>query len=63
MVCGTFTITQIDTQDVDGVVKRFELNQPPPLKVIKAQQADGTWTVVATFPPCPANTTHDPGNS
>jgi hypothetical protein len=60
MVCGTFTMTQIDTADVDGVVQRFQANQPSPKSVTKNQQQDGTWTVVAVFAPCPANTSHTP---
>lgn len=61
MVCGTFTITQISSDDVDGVVQRFNANNPPPLSVTKTQAQDGTWTVTATFPPCPENTTHSSG--
>jgi hypothetical protein len=58
MICGTFTITKIASGDVDGVVERYKATRPPPLSVTKTEAPDGTWTVVATFPPCPANTTH-----
>ena len=61
MVCGTFTINRIASADVDGVVQRFNANDPPPLSVTKAQDADGTWTVTARFPPCPENMTHSSG--
>lgn len=58
MVCGTFTLKKIADADVAGVVARFKANVPPPLSVTQTKQADGTWTVVATFPPCPPNTSH-----
>lgn len=63
MVCGTFTINQIPNGEETGVVARFRANVPPPIDVKSSQDADGTWTVIATFPPCPANTTHDPGDN
>ncbi len=61
MVCGVFTITGISDADVAGVVQRFKQNVPPPLSVTQTRAADGTWTVTATFPPCPPNTTHSAG--
>jgi hypothetical protein len=61
MVCGTFTMAKVSADDVDGVVQRYQLNDPPPLSVTKQQEADGTWTVVATFPPCPDTVTHSTG--
>jgi hypothetical protein len=60
MICGTFTITKISDADVDGVVARFKATVPPPLSVTKTKQSDGTWTVVATYPPCAANVSHSP---
>jgi hypothetical protein len=62
MVCGTFTITQIAAEDVDGVIARYKANKPPPVSVTKTKAPDGTWTVTATFPPCPPNTSHSTGN-
>ncbi len=58
MVCGTFKVEKIPDDEVDEVVERFETNVPPPTSVTKSKQADGTWTVIATWPPCPDNTTH-----
>lgn len=59
MVCGTFTLTKIATSTAaDAIVTRFKTNVPPPTSTTKTQEADGTWTVTATFPPCPPNTTH-----
>jgi hypothetical protein len=62
MVCGTFTLTKIATSEVDGVVAGYNANNPRPISVTKTKAADGTWTVTATFPPCPANTSHSTGN-
>lgn len=59
MVCGTFTMTQVPANNVAGVVARYKANVPPPTSVTSTQQPDGTYTVVAVFPPCPPNTTHD----
>jgi len=61
MVCGVFTVNGISDADVAGVVQRFKQNVPPPLSVTQKRAGDGTWTVVATFPPCPDNTSHSPG--
>jgi hypothetical protein len=58
MICGTFTLTGISDADVAGVVARFKATVPAPLSVTQTKQADGTWTVVATFPPCPTNVSH-----
>lgn len=60
MVCGTFTMNNIPQTNVDAVVARFKANKPPPTSVTKNQAADGTWTVIAVFPPCPADTSHTP---
>jgi hypothetical protein len=61
MVCGTFKLKKIASDEVDGVVERFKVNDPAPLSVTKTQEQDGTFTVTATFPPCPPNTTHNTG--
>lgn len=52
MVCGTFKINGVTDSEVTGVVARFWANVPPPIKVTPTMNADGTWTVTATFPPC-----------
>ncbi|MBV9785975.1 MAG: hypothetical protein JO264_19405 [Acidisphaera sp.] len=63
MTCGTFRITDIGDDEVDGVVKRFNANRPPPISpASKKRQPDGLWTVTAIWPPCPPNTSHDPGS-
>jgi hypothetical protein len=61
MVCGTFTTSNIPDGKQQGVIDLYKANAPPPTKVDSAKQPDGTWTVVATWPPCPAGTAHDPG--
>jgi hypothetical protein len=62
MICGTFTVKNIPTNEVDGVVARFQATVPPPTGVpTKTRAADGSWTVIATWPPCPASTTHSAG--
>lgn len=58
MICGTFTVTKISDADVAGVVARFKATVPAPLDVSQTKQADGTWTVVATYPPCGDNVSH-----
>ena len=63
MVCGTFSIGSIPDGQQDAIYNGFESNIPPPTSVTKTQGADGTWTVTAVWPPCPAGTTtaHSPG--
>lgn len=58
MICGTFTLKDIPATQVADVVSRFKATIPAPTSVSKTKQADGTWTVVAKYPPCPPNTTH-----
>lgn len=58
MICGAFTVTKIRDADVAGVVARFKATVPAPLDVTQTKQPDGTWTVVATYPPCAANVSH-----
>jgi hypothetical protein len=64
-ICGTFTMTDVPDVNADGVVKGFKDNIPPPTNVTKTKNADGTWTVVAKWPPCPDGTTvnHDANNA
>ncbi len=63
MICGTFTLTKISDTDVAGVVARFKATLPPPLNVTQTKQSDGTWTVVATYPPCASNVSHSASGS
>jgi hypothetical protein len=62
MVCGVFTTSSIPDGDQDDVVDLYKANVPPPTTVTSTKQADGTWTVVATWPPCPPNTQHSAGD-
>ena len=52
MPCGVFTVTDIPPDRVDDVEAGFQLDKPT--KIEKKQQQNGNWTVIATFPPCPA---------
>jgi hypothetical protein len=63
MVCGVFTTSKIPEGEQDSVVALYKANNPPPISVIAAKQADETWTVVATFPPCSPNTIHSPAST
>lgn len=65
MICGTFTMDKIPDGQQDSVYNGFKTNVPPPTSVTKSQNADGTWTVVATWPPCPGgtSTSHSPNNA
>jgi hypothetical protein len=51
MPCGVYTETDIPAADLDEVLAGIALDSP--ISVTKTQQPDGTWTVVATYPPCP----------
>ena len=63
MPCGTFTIKNVQPAQVDQVMAQFQANDPPPTSVTKTADGSGTYTVVATWPPCPADTTHSPSGS
>jgi len=63
MTCGTFTIAKVTAASLDQVMGDFKANVPPPTSVTSAPDGDGTFTVTAVFPDCPANTTHDPVGS
>jgi hypothetical protein len=58
MVCGTFTTTNVPDGEQAAVAALYRANVPPPTEVTSTRQADGTWTVVATWPPCPTDTSH-----
>jgi hypothetical protein len=62
MICGTFTMTDIPDAEADVIVASYKSTKPPPTSVTKTKEADGSWTVVATYPPCPATTTHAAGS-
>jgi hypothetical protein len=62
MVCGVFTTSQIPDGFQTSVVALYKANVPPPTSVTSTKEADETWTVVATWPPCPPSTTHDPAS-
>jgi hypothetical protein len=51
MACGVYTVTKVPDAHVGEVIGDFNLDNP--VSVTKTKQADGTWTVVATFLPCP----------
>jgi hypothetical protein len=61
MICGVFTITQVPASQVNAVMQGFRDNSPPPVSVASQPDGSGTFTVVATFPPCEFSTTHDTG--
>lgn len=63
-ICGSFTQTGVANGNQDGVVQGFKDTVPPPTNVTKKQDADGTWTVTAEWPPCAAGVvvTHSPNN-
>lgn len=50
MPCGVFKTTGIPDDQLGAVLAAFRLDNPKSLE--KAKQADGTWTVTATFDPC-----------
>jgi len=58
MVCGTFTRKGVSQAQLQMVVNLFKANIPPPTSVTSTKENDGTYTVVATWPPCPPDTTH-----
>lgn len=65
MICGTFAMSNIPDGQQDAAYNGYSQNTPPPTSVTKVQAADGTWTVTATWPPCPADivVAHDPQNT
>ena len=61
MVCGTFKVSKVPANKRLMTEDLFRANQPPPRSVSSVPAADGTFTVVAEFDPCPGDTEHDPG--
>ncbi len=58
MACGTFTVAKVPADQLAVTENLFKANKPPPISVSHKLDGDGTYTVVAEFPPCPENTTH-----
>lgn len=63
MTCGTFTVTKVQQAKLQQTIDLFNANKPPPTSVTSNPDGAGTYTVVATFPPCPGNTTHSASGS
>jgi predicted acyl esterase len=64
-ICGSFSQSNIPNGQQDAVADGYKNNIPPPINVTQMQDADGTWTVTAQWPPCPSDTTttHSPNNT
>lgn len=54
MRCGTYTLRKIPDDQVHTVVAGFAADTP--ISLTRMQDADGTWTVVAVYPPCSPGT-------
>ena len=48
--CGVWETTRVPAGKLEQVVAGYQLDDPS--KIDKIQNADGTFDVVATFPPC-----------
>ena len=48
--CGVWKETRVPANKVDDVVAGFQLDNPT--KIDKVDNGDGTFDVIATFPPC-----------
>lgn len=57
MICGTQTRTGVTASEVPQVTALFNAIVPPPTSVTSTPDGNGTFTVVATWPPCPPGTT------
>jgi hypothetical protein len=49
--CGVWKVTSVPADQVDLVVAQFQLDDP--IRVETKDNHDGTFDVIATFPPCP----------
>jgi hypothetical protein len=58
MICGTFQKTGLDQATADLIAQGYGSTSPAPLNVNTTQAVDGSWTVTAIYPPCPANVLH-----
>lgn len=56
MICGTQTRTGLTAAEVPWVIALFKKIAPPPTSVVSKQEADQSFTVVATWPACPPGT-------
>lgn len=61
MVCGTFTLRQVPEEELAITIAGFRANDPPPEDVSSEPDGPSTFTVTATFPPCPPNLVHAAG--
>ena len=57
MTCGVWQ-RLVPTDQADQVAGYYKMNVPPPLSVTITPYGDGKALVVAVFPPCPPDTTH-----
>jgi hypothetical protein len=51
MPCGVYKFTDVPDDKLDELIAEIDLD--PPLKIDQQKAANGTWTVTATYPPCP----------
>jgi len=58
MICGTFTMTGMTSEEADTAVEAYKDTVPPPTSVTKKKEADGTYTVTAVYPDCADNVSH-----
>jgi hypothetical protein len=63
MACGTFTVSKVPQAKLQQTIDLFKANNPPPTSVTSSPDGAGTFTVIAIFPPCPANTSHTSAGS
>lgn len=61
MVCGTFTVKNVPQDKLEQTMAIWRASTPTPN--VTSAKDDGTYTVTAVFPPCPANVKHDPSGS
>ena len=48
--CGVWTLKAVPAGEVDQTVAEFQLDNPK--KIEKKKNADGSFDIVAIFPPC-----------
>jgi len=63
MICGTQTRTGVTAAEVPQITALLNAVVPPPTSVTSTLDGTGTFTVVATWPPCAANTTVSAGTA
>ena len=57
--CGVWKLTAVPAGQVDQTVAEFQLDNPTNIQRI--DNHDGTFDVVATFPPCPDGSSSNQG--